>query len=103
MTTSPFPGESAPPTEAERRRRVGFVIGLSLMLLALDFASGPFIQFPVLFILPIILCAWWHGGRPAVLLGLLLTAARFWFNWIWGFPLEFAPAVVNTVLRWFLW
>jgi hypothetical protein len=68
-------------------------------LIALDFFSGPTLQFPVFFVVPVMLAAWYHGAGLAIRLALGLALARFACHWIWGFPLELFPAILNNVMR----
>ena len=75
------------------------VILLALVLLAVDFILGPYIQFPVFFVLPVILAAWLSGMRLAIILAVALAAIRLTFHWIWEFPSDFMPAVVNNLMR----
>lgn len=76
------------------------VILLSLVLLAVDFIVGPYIQFPVFFVLPVIIAAWVSGMRLALILAVALAAVRLSFHWIWDdIPADIVPAVVNNVMR----
>lgn len=74
-------------------------MGVSAALVAVDFYLGPVIQFPVLFVLPVMWAAWTAGIRFALGLALGLAAARFACHWWWGFPLSLTSAVVNNILR----
>lgn len=81
------------------RRSVWPVIALSAGLLVIDFKLGPLIQFPILFVLPVMWAAWRHGWRMSCGLALSLAAGRFLCHWYWGFPLKLTAAVINNVLR----
>lgn len=73
------------------------VIGAAI--LAIDIATGQYLQFPVLFVIPVGLCAWYLPGRLAYLLSVLLPLGRVL---IAGFlesadPIEYV--VVNGLIR----
>jgi hypothetical protein len=72
---------------------------LAVMVLAVDYLTGPNIRFPILYLLPIVLSAWLNGlgwslgfavGLPLVQLSL----SKFWGTWYT--PLYGA---VNTLIR----
>lgn len=61
-------------------------VGLSFILLVLDFFSGAAIQFPVLFLLPIALATWYGGRKWGFVLATILPMVRlvFWNFWDTG-------------------
>ncbi len=69
------------------------------VLISLDFLSGPTLQFPVFFVVPVMLAAWFHGAGLAIRLAIGLALARFACHWVWGFPIEVMPAILNNVMR----
>ncbi len=68
-------------------------------LIALDFLTGPTVQFPVFFVVPVILAAWYHGAALAFRFALVFVLARFACHWAWGFPMELFPAILNNLMR----
>ncbi|WP_069961913.1 hypothetical protein [Lacunisphaera limnophila] len=72
---------------------------LALVLMAVDFVLGPYIQFPVFFVVPVMLAAWHYNVAWAVLIALAMAGVRFLYHWYWNFPLEVMPATLNTVMR----
>lgn len=54
----------------------GFHVALSVLLLLLDLVTGRFLQFPILFVLPVALAAWHQGPRLAWTLAILLPLGR---------------------------
>jgi K+-sensing histidine kinase KdpD len=74
-------------------------LSVSVVVLGLDFVTGPYIQFPAVFILPVLLVAWNSGFGSAVGLAVLLCVARFLFSYVWGFPFSLAASVINTFMR----
>lgn len=49
---------------------------LGLLILAVDIWTGPFLQFPVLFLVPVSFCAWYCGRSWAIALAVVLPLAR---------------------------
>lgn len=56
--------------------RIVVLSASSVVTLVLDLIIVPHIAFPALFVLPIALVAWWHTLRAAIVLALVLVAAR---------------------------
>jgi hypothetical protein len=81
------------------RRNQIIIVLFAALLVVVDFVFGPYIQFPVFFVLPVMLAAWYCGAMLAVGLALALGLARFLCHWYWSFPMDFMPAIVNNVLR----
>jgi hypothetical protein len=80
------------------RRPVGWIV-VSLLFLILDFISGPRVQFPITFVIPIILAAWSHNLRWALGLAVVLPAARLAFYEIWSVEWTSLISLTNTVIR----
>jgi hypothetical protein len=60
-----------------RERPATYVI-IGLGILGLDLLTGPYLMFPILFVAPVALCAWWSSHRWAYVLAVLLPLGRFW-------------------------
>jgi hypothetical protein len=56
--------------------------GLGLLILVLDFFTGPFLLFPILFVIPVTLAAWFCSGALAHTLAILLPVGRFLIAWM---------------------
>jgi hypothetical protein len=54
------------------------VFGLSAAVIALDVATGPYLYFPILFVFPVGLAAWFLGRNEALWTAVAVVAARFW-------------------------
>ncbi len=88
----------------ERIERVRAVhwIALSIGILAADYATGPFIQIAILFIVPVALATATHGKMigAAVATALPLIRLPFFYNWAvpssWG--LRLVDAAVDVVI-----
>jgi hypothetical protein len=61
----------------------------------LDSATGPDINFPILFLFPVALAAWFNGGRWAAALALALPAIRLLFWEELAHPVPMAAALAN--------
>lgn len=73
--------------------------GMSAVVLALDYALGPVIQFPALFILPVSLAAWFSGRVWGLMLAVALPLVRLYFVSISDPPWTMAEAAVNATIR----
>ena len=74
------------------RRWWPLLILLSAALLALDYLTGPYIQFPITFALPVSLAVWYLGRWTGIGFGVVLTSLRFIFELVWTSP-TFTPAI----------
>jgi hypothetical protein len=74
-------------------------IGITVCVVFVDLLSGPYVRFPVLYLIPVLLAAWcsgWHAGITlAVALPLIRLGygAMFWHGWL------SAPAYVAATVR----
>ncbi len=48
-----------------------------IAILVLDLFTGPFLSFPILFVIPVVLSAWFCSARLAYVLAVLLPVGRF--------------------------
>ena len=72
---------------------------LAEVVLAADFATGPFVQFPLLFLIPIAYAAWRSGWIWGMGLAVFLSLMRALFVPLWGVPWTMSDTVVNTTIR----
>ena len=73
---------------------------LALVVLACDYALGPFIQFPFLFILPVVLASWYNGRWWGFAFALGLPLIRLYFSSIlWDVPWTMLEVGINAVIR----
>lgn len=72
---------------------------LAVVVLAADFASGPSIQFPLLFLIPIAFASWFSGWFWGVGLAVFLSLMRALFVPLWDAPWTLGHTVVNTAIR----
>ena len=57
------------------------IAAIVMLIFAGDILTGPYIQFPVTFILPIGLMTWYHGGVKGIVLAIFMVVARFAVVW----------------------
>lgn len=75
-------------------------IGISILLTIADYYSGPFIQFPITFLIPIALAAWFNGRWPGIALAILLPLLRLYYNTaFWTVPGTMVEAGINCAIR----
>lgn len=89
----------------EQRPRLVRFLWLVMAVIAVigDYSSGPFVQFPFLFLIPISLAAWYSGWQTAVALAITLPLARLLFaELLWSVPWPLAVTLVNTAVKAFV-
>jgi hypothetical protein len=85
-----------------RRGRAIYAVywfAISLIVLALDYAIGPVIQFPAAFIIPVSLAGWYNGWPWGVALAIVLPLVRLYFTTILAAPWSFTDAAINAGIR----
>ena len=73
------------------------VLGAAILLL--DISTGRFLQFPILFIVPVALSAWYHGPRLSYSLAVLLPVGRLLIAVSVEVQSPFPPVLVNCLVR----
>jgi len=58
------------------RRRIVIVV-MVILFLIIDYQMGPYVAFPIVFVIPIAFMAWWHGRATGIILATILALARF--------------------------
>lgn len=71
-------------------------IGLSAAILIVDYATGPFIQFPILFVFPVALATAGQGRVVGASVGALLPILRLSFYTQWPLPSSWALETLDT-------
>ena len=72
---------------------------LALFVLWIDYLSGPFIRFPILYLLPIVLAAWLHSLRWGLFFAVNMPLVHLSFTKFWITPFRVFDAAVNTGIR----
>ena len=71
----------------------------SCVVLLIDLWAGPFLQFPVFFVFPVLLSAWFSSRRWGVALAVGLPLVRLSFFLLWGLPYSLGIALANAAVR----
>jgi hypothetical protein len=72
---------------------------LGTLILIFDRLTGFYVQFPVLFLIPVLLTAWHRKLRWAILYAIVLCGIRFSFQFIWVAANSRMSTPVNALLR----
>ena len=72
---------------------------MGLIILLLDLVTGPFLLFPILFIIPVALAAWFRSARLAYTLAFLLPLGRFFIAAFIDNPSPLIYIVANALIR----
>ncbi|MBU4261057.1 MAG: hypothetical protein KKC76_04150 [Proteobacteria bacterium] len=74
-------------------------LAVAAIVLAVDYATGKAVQFPILYILPVGLAAWSNKRGTAYAITILLPLARVLFHFPW-LKMETMPvSVLNSLIR----
>ena len=75
-------------------------VGITALLLWVDYATGPKTQFPVIYIIPVTLAAWYSGRWPALALAVAMPLVHVVFLVaLWKQPGPMAALVATTMIR----
>ena len=81
-----------------RSRSSTFVV-LGAAILLIDLFTGPLLQFPILFVIPVTLSAWFCSSRLAYALAVLLPVGRLFIAAYVDLPSSFAFIAANCLIR----
>ena len=73
--------------------------GFGAIFLGLDYITGPYIFFPVFFILPVLLAAWHSGRGHAAVYALFFCAARFGLYFIRNMAWDPFTEIANRIMH----
>ena len=65
----------------------------------MDFFTGPFIRFPILYLLPIVLASWLSSLRWSLLSAIVMPLVHLSFTKFWDTPFKMVDATINTCIR----
>lgn len=74
-------------------------IVMGVVILILDLLTGPFLFFPILFVLPVSLCSWYCNPRLAYGLAMLLPVGRFFIAEFVEHPHPLPYIIINGLIR----
>ena len=72
---------------------------LGIAILLLDLVTGPFLLFPILFVIPVTLSAWYCSARLAYSLAFLLPVGRLFIAAFVDTPSPFLFIMANCLIR----
>ncbi len=77
-----------------------WALGLACAVLFLDYITGPYIFFPIMFVFPVALMAWHRPCRWAILLAAFLCAVRelIAVQWLDEAPFDISIVLINTLI-----
>lgn len=84
---------------SERHVRPLYWVALSVFCLAIDYASGPGVQFPVAYLAPISMASWYGGRLWGLALAVALPLSRFSFHFSWDSSPTLLELSVNAAIR----
>ena len=75
-------------------------VGLALLILVVNFNSDPFVDFPMMFLIPVLLASWYSGRWWGLLLAVGMPLARLTFSFVgWQVPWTPLHTFVNASIR----
>lgn len=80
-----------------KTRTVHWIIAAAAILL-LDYVTGPSIQFPILFVIPVALATTTHGPRAGVGAAVVLPLLRLSFFLSWALPSSWILKAIDTAV-----
>ncbi len=73
---------------------------LAVVILIGDYAAGPTIQFPILYLIPVSLASWYSGFSRGLAFVVTMPLIRLYFSeMLWPIHLTIFDASINTIIR----
>jgi hypothetical protein len=72
---------------------------IAIAILVIDYFAGTTLGFPIFFVIPVLLSAWFCHPAYAYALAVIQPLVRFGYNYLWDKPWVFDTSIVNGVLR----
>ena len=69
------------------------------IVLLIDYLTGKYVQFPILYAIPVGLAAWKLKNFAACLLAILLPIVRIYFHYPWNETLSIPATTANATIR----
>jgi len=70
----------------------------SAVILVIDYFVGPYVNFPVFFILPVVFSAYYGGRSWGLAFAVTLPLIRFYFSTAWELPGTLLESMINSVV-----
>lgn len=86
------------PLKLVARARAEHWVLASIVILLIDFLTGPFIQFPILFVVPVAIATMAQGLIGGLIAAVLLPLARLSFFLRWDLPASWVMEWVDTLI-----
>lgn len=82
-------------------RRIGplWWLALTFLCLIIDYYTGPVIEFPLVYLVPISMASWFGGRTWGLALAVVLPLLRLYFRTIWNPPWTFFESSINAAIR----
>jgi hypothetical protein len=77
-------------------------IVIAFLVLGADYLTGPLLQFPILYLIPTGLAAWYNGRTWGLIFALGLPVIRIYFLTLWDAPWTMYEAILNASIRIFV-
>ncbi|MGA2684973.1 MAG: hypothetical protein ABSF51_07975 [Verrucomicrobiota bacterium] len=74
-------------------------ISLAVFCLGFDFLLGPYIVFPITYIIPVVIAAWFCRPHYAYILAIVQPLVRLSFPFSWHAPWSAVDSLINTAIR----
>ena len=84
---------------ASKRIHIPYWIALALLLLWCDYLMGPYIQFPITYLIPIIFATWYSGRGWGLALAIIMPLVRAHFVSRIDVPWTMFETCVNAAIR----
>jgi len=75
-----------------------YLVLLTLCILGGDHAAGPYIEFPILLLLPVSLLSWYNKFGWGLFLSISLPIVHFFFELRWNLPWTILEMCINTAV-----
>jgi hypothetical protein len=85
--------------EFYEKQTIIICILVALLVLGVDYGTGKFVAFPILYALPVGMAAWKLKRNTAFLLAISLSIVRVEFVYLWKFTESIPYAVINAIIR----
>jgi|GEM_PF-1309470 len=83
-----------------KKRCAPFLLDCTFHIASRCYFSGPFIQFPITYLVPVALVSWYNGRWWGIAFAILLPLVRFYYNIaLWEVPWTITEASINAVIR----
>jgi len=89
----------SPSGTIKRQTFLALWIVLALLILLVDYFTGPYIQFPFLYVLPVLFASWYNGKCWGLGYSIVLPLVRLYYNTIWNIPWTMVEGTINAVIR----